>query len=233
MISFKQYLLLEGPRDPQTFKVIFMAGTPGSGKSTISKQIVAGSALKVIDIDCILEYFAARDNKPATYDDESYIYAKDKVLKCQNMYLDGRLGMLIDTTASNYERIVYIADNFKKFGYEVMMVFVNTDLETALDRVHKRNARTSVIKTKTDNGIVSREIAGRVVPDEIVVKYWNSLQKNLGLFQQYFGNENFIIIDNTNIAPKEQLDMVWKKVKKFLDSPPRTQIARTWLNSKV
>ena len=57
------------------------------------------------------------------------------------------------------------------------MVFVNTDLKTAL----KRNA--------------ARE---RSVPEDMATQLWNDVQNNIGKFQQEFG-QNFHVLDNSHL----------------------------------
>ena len=56
------------------------------------------------------------------------------------------------------------------------MIFVNTSLDTALERNAKRD---------------------RKVPESMVIKSWNDVQKNIGKFSQYF-RRNFIVVDNND-----------------------------------
>jgi hypothetical protein len=39
-----------------------------------------------------------------------------------------------------------------------------------------------------------------VIPDEMVYDLWNKVQKNIGAFQNMFGSNNFIIVDNNNAS---------------------------------
>ena len=52
-----------------------------------------------------------------------------------------------------------IKGTFKKFGYETLMVFVNTNLETALARNEKRD---------------------RTLPADEVQRMWSQVQNNIG-----------------------------------------------------
>ena len=45
----------------------------------------------------------------------------------------------MDGTGKDYEKIVRMSEKLKTLGYETLMVFVNTDLETALARNAKRD----------------------------------------------------------------------------------------------
>ena len=49
----------------------------------------------------------------------------------------------MDGTGKDYEKIVRMSEKLKSFGYETLMVFVNTDLETALARNAKRDSYTT------------------------------------------------------------------------------------------
>ena len=43
-----------------------------------------------------------------------------------NMALEGRLGIIIDSTARDVEKIQQQAQNLRSIGYDIHMVFVNT-----------------------------------------------------------------------------------------------------------
>ena len=45
----------------------------------------------------------------------------------------------MDGTGKDYEKIVRMSEKLNPSGYETLMVFVNTDLETALARNAKRD----------------------------------------------------------------------------------------------
>ena len=54
-------------------------------------------------------------------------------------YINGRLGLVIDGTGKDYEKIKKQKIELEKLGYETAMIFVNTDLETAVSRDAKRD----------------------------------------------------------------------------------------------
>ena len=86
------------------------------------------------------------------------------------MALEGRLGLIIDSTARDVEKIQQQAQNLRSIGYDIHMVFVNTTLEVALERNRNRP---------------------RVLPDAIVISSHKQIQKNLGRLQRIFGHRNF------------------------------------------
>ena len=90
-------------------------------------------------------------------------------------YIEGRLGLVIDSTGRDYDMIARHHNMLQQMGYDCYMVFVNTSLEVAL----ARNAR--------------RE---RSIPEYITTNSWNGVQSNIGKFQRLFGMSNFIVVDN-------------------------------------
>ena len=62
------------------------------------------------------------------------VHAKALTAKRQDLYVKGRLGLIIDSTARDVKKIMTQNKLLKQLGYETSMVFVNTTLETALER---------------------------------------------------------------------------------------------------
>lgn len=202
-------IIKEGVYDPHIFKAIFTAGAPGSGKSTLSNKLLAGTGLKTLDIDRWWEYFNLfKQDRSKTYDDYwQYLQAQ------RRNYLMGRLGLIIDGTAKDLARIEEIKELLEQMGYDTAMIFVNTSLETALERVKQRAKET-----------------GRHVPDERVIDTWKATQANLGHLQQIFSGRFFIVDNNT--TPKD-LRQIEKWIRKFLDSKPTKAEARQWIHSEL
>ena len=55
----------------------------------------------------------------------------------QTNYLNGRLGLIIDGTGKDYDKIATQATQLKQLGYDAYDI-VNTSLDTALERKAKR-----------------------------------------------------------------------------------------------
>jgi hypothetical protein len=91
------------------------------------------------------------------------------------------------------------------------MVFVNTSLPVAIER----NANRS-----------------RSLPEDVVEESWNAVQENMGKFQRLFGNNNMVIIDNTE-ADQNVLKEAEKVINKFLQKPLRNPIGKKWLQSQM
>jgi len=133
--------------------------------------------------------------------------AKKLTDKKQELYLQGRLGMIVDGTGRELVKIVQQRQELQKYGYDTYMVFVNTSLEVALERNLMRE---------------------RKVDEKLVKKFWHDVQSNIGKFQNVFGGSNFFIVDN-NRANEDVFLKVFKEIKKFVARPPSSQIAKKWI----
>ena len=221
------YELLEGVYDQNIFKAYFMAGGPGSGKSfAVMKGIgqaqtkvrVTAQGLKVVNSDDIFEKylkdahlnFKMQANQTPERDE---LRAKAKIVtkKRQDNYIEGRLGMVIDGTGKDYNKIASEASQLKQIGYDIHMIFVNTSLEVALER---------------------NKMRPRQVPEKIVIDSWNQVQKNIGKFQRFFGTKNFVIVDNNEVGD-DVFDMVGKQVRKLLRKKVDNHIAKAWIESEL
>ena len=60
--------------------------------------------------------------------------AKELTKKLQSGYIGGRLGMLIDGTGKDLEKIKLASNGLKKIGYDTYMIFINTSEEVAQER---------------------------------------------------------------------------------------------------
>ena len=219
--------LLEGVYDPNIFKAFFMAGGPGSGKSyavqlgigQAQKEVkVTAQGLKVVNSDDVFEKYLRdaqlnfkMDANQGKQRDALRQRAKVVTKKKYDNYVEGRLGMVIDGTGKDYGKITTQAASLKNIGYDVHMIFVNTSLDVALERNRQRP---------------------RSVPEDIVKKSWNQVQTNIGSFQRYFGNKNFIIVDNNNVNDNV-FDMVGKQVRRMLSRKVNNPAAQQWIDNEL
>jgi adenylate kinase family enzyme len=198
----------EGVNDPHTFKAVFMAGSPGAGKTTIARKLFAGTGLRPLNVDRFWQLYQAKGLEP-DYDEFWKKYQQQ-----DEMYVAGRLGLLIDGTAKNPTKMEAVKQKLEDLGYETAMVFVNTDLETAVHRAEQRAQ-----KTGPDQG---REIDYGFIKDA-----WTRTQQALGNYQSMFGN-NFFIVDN-NLDEPPTLDYAESQLRQWMSKPPRSPIARKWM----
>ena len=167
MKSFNQYIS-EGVNDPSIFKAVFLAGGPGSGKSFMAKKTgLEALGLKLINSDDVFERSLKKLGLEPTPEvifskqGQEVIRPAAKALtsKKQEAALIGRLGFIIDGTGKSYERIKTQKDALNRFGYDTMMLFINTDLETAMRRNQERT---------------------RSLRDDVVQQQWKNVQSNIG-----------------------------------------------------
>ncbi len=220
MRDFKQYII-EGVYDPNIFKAFFLAGGPGSGKSCVSERALSGMGLKVINSDNMFANalkkermsldFSQYNPKEIERRDEIRAKAKARTGVQLKMALEGRLGLILDSTARDISRIESEANTMKHIGYDTFMVFVNTSLEVAL----KRN-----------------QMRARKLPDAIVITNHKQVQKNIGLLQRIFGGRNFVIVDNNKVA-EDVNPSVHKAIRKMVNRKPTSYQAVSWIKREI
>ena len=206
--------LQEGVYDPNIFKAIFLAGGPGSGKSYVVRKTTGGLGMKIVNSDDIYEKMLNDAGLETTPEDifsdkgqEIRVKAKKTTKRMQGNFLKGRLGVIIDGTGKDYDKIAKQAAELQKLGYETYMIFVNTSLETAQERNKMRQ---------------------RTLPEDEVEKMWNAVQRNIGKFQQFFGSRNMIIVDN-NDAGEDVFNKVWKRISMLAKKKVTNHIAKSWI----
>ena len=220
MRDFKQYII-EGVYDPNIFKAFFLAGGPGSGKSCVSERALSGMGLKVINSDNMFANalkkermsldFSQYNPKEIERRDEIRAKAKARTGVQLKMALEGRLGLILDSTARDISRIESEANTMKHIGYDTFMVFVNTSLEVAL----KRN-----------------QMRARKLPDAIVITNHKQVQKNIGLLQRIFGGRNFVIVDNNKVA-EDVNPSVHKAIRRMVNRKPTSYQAVSWIKREI
>jgi len=219
MKYFKE--LQEGVYDPNIFKAFFLAGGPGSGKSYVVGNTTAMFGMRIVNSDEVFEKMIKSagmtmkmntplGKKQEPERDKLRATAKRVTLARQKNYIKGRLGLIIDGTGKDYDKIESQMRELQQLGYESHMIFVNTSLDVALERNQKRD---------------------RTLPEPIVVKSWNDVQKNIGKFSQLFKNR-FIIMDN-NDKDENVIKNVYKRVRALAMKKVTNGIAKQWIANEL
>ena len=212
--------LQEGLNDPNIFKAFFLAGGPGSGKSFVVRATTGGTGLQIVNSDDAFERYLKNaglsQKMPETEKEPREVERKraKRVTKArQEGYLEGRLGLIIDGTGKDYEKIAKQSNELKQLGYDTHMIFVNTSLDVALERNAKRD---------------------RSVPEDIAVRSWKAVQSNIGKFSQHF-RQNFVVVDNNDADIKDPqiFNDVFKQIKGLLKKKVKSPIAKQWVMQQM
>jgi predicted kinase len=175
-------LIDEGVYDPGTFKAVFLMGGPGSGKSTVVKKLgLKALGLKLVNTDNAFEAGLKKaglslDLRKIDSNVRDGIRAKAKKItgNAMDRYIEGRLGLIFDTTSAKASKIVNYKKMLDELGYEYKMIYVSASLDNAQKRNEKR---------------------ARKLPPEIVKGDWDAAQKNSNQFKGIF-KKDFIEITN-------------------------------------
>ena len=231
MIGFQSFVQ-EGVFDPGIFKAIFLAGGPGSGKSYVAGKTTVGFGLKLVNSDETLERLLKKHNVPLDFTTLSpdqtakkdmlrtrakeltFGQMKVKAFKGKgalDLYIAGRLGLVIDGTGKDFDDIHRQASYLRKMGYDTYMIFVNTSEQVAQERNLERP---------------------RKLKPEIVKRFWLDVQQNIGKFQSYFRPSNFIVVDNNN-AGDDVFKKVSKRIRGLVKKKVTNPIAIQWISMQM
>ena len=240
MIKLKD-LLFEGVDDPGILKCVFLAGGPGSGKTYVAKGLfgiperlnISHSGMKMVNSDKELKFLLNKYGFGTDLDkmpDEVFQnlttskekggsnlrhFAKDLTAQRRKKYQEGRLGMIVDGTGDDFQKIQKEKKEVEEVGYDTYMIFINTTLERALERNEKRD---------------------RVLPEKIVVDSHRAVQRNIGGFQGLF-KQNFMIVDNNKDLDEKKAQkrfnmLVKQGLNKFIKKPLKNPIGKSWIRKQ-
>jgi len=169
-------------------KALLLAGAPGAGKGSILNNLGLDN-IKTLNVDDTIialskEMGFTLDQKQADADDRSK-YAQAMAQATQKLkkeqlpnIISNRESFILDGTSASSKQTSELKSQLELAGYEVMMLYVYTDLTTSLTRNQER-----FIKSKGQD---------RSLNPNIVLRTWNEVTKNFNTYKQMFGN-NFII----------------------------------------
>jgi len=209
--------LQEGLYDPNIFKAFFLAGGPGSGKSYVASKATGGTGLKMVNSDPAFEHLLQKAGlslkmPPEEFERKEVVRGKAKEVtrKMRGNFIEGRLGLIIDGTGKDADKILYQKNMLDELGYDTYMIYVNTSVDVALQRNADR---------------------ARSLPEADVVKFWKAVQNNIGQFSNMFRG-NLIIVDNNN-AGEDVLLGIYKRVKGLLRKKVQNTRAKSWMASEL
>ena len=211
----------EGVYDPNIFKAVFLAGGPGSGKSFVVRTTTGGLGLKIVNSDDIYEKDLEKagldaGNPEDIFSDEGQairVRSKEKTGARKSLWVDGRLGIIIDGTGKDVAKITGQKNKLEQIGYDCYMIFVNTSLDIAQERNMQRK---------------------RKLQPKAVEAMWNAVQRNIGGFQRVFGTRNFIIVDNNEtISDGDLFAECTKRIRGLVKGKPTKPQAKAWIANEL
>lgn len=204
------YNLFEGVHDANLFKAVWVIGGPGSGKSTIGRQLLTPYHFQHIDADRFFEFLLNKHNltlDDIDYDDPVYEphYSRSVILRQSiiNRVVDERLPIWFDTIGASRHTITTHFEQLVKIGYDSLCIHIVTDVETALQRNEQRP---------------------RSIKPEVVFNAHSMVNDNVGYFKGMFG-ANYIEINSEEPITRE----IAKQIRKFVMTPPNNPEANKWL----
>jgi cytidyltransferase-like protein len=237
--------LNEGINDPGKLKAIFLAGGPGSGKDYVMNSTLAGEGLREVNSDVAFEYLMQKNGLDLEMPDEERVErdivrgrAKNITKEQERLALSGRLGLIINGTADDLEKIKTVKRNLEADGYETMMVFVNTSNDVSRERNVERG---KMGKRKVPDGTNKQGMPDN--SSDIRQEKWDLAQKNIGELQKIFGNEKFVVVDNTadarKVGPEEKekiqnnFNRVRRMAQQFVRADNKNPNSKKWIEKEA
>ena len=215
-LYMQEDLIQEGVYDPGIFKAVFLMGGPGSGKSTVVDGLgLKALGLKLVNTDKSFETGLKKAGQtldlklvPAEIRDPIRKKAKRQTTRMMDRYIDGRLGLIFDTTSANAGKIKSYLNMLNHLGYESKMIYVST----SLDNAKKRN-----------------NMRPRKLPDAIVEKDWHNSQKNIAIMKKMFG-KNFVQVTNDDdlSSLQKKTNSLFSKLMTWSTSFPMNKKSSLW-----
>lgn len=226
--------LTEAVHDAGIFKAVFLAGAPGSGKDIVLKKALQGHGMTEVSSDTALDHLTDKeklDKKMSETEQERRnvhrAKAKSMAELRQRLAIHGRNGLIINSTSADHAHIKKIKDKLDSLGYDSKMVFVD-----AADNVSR------------NRNVERGQKGGRMIPEKVRAEKWRKAQDARVKLAQMFGGEHYHEFNNDedlrhNADPEvmgqktAELDDLHKTVKKFSQTPPKSEQAQQWIYKNV
>ena len=111
----------------------------------------------------------------------------------------GKKNFILDGTAASSRPTLVLKKELEDLGYDILMVYVFSSLEKALDRNETRFQRS--------------QGEDRSLSPAIVLRTWNSITQNYDLYKNEFGN-NFVSVVNDKALKKRRTIKGFKNTSK-------------------
>jgi dephospho-CoA kinase len=191
MISLVQ-LLKEVQNKP---KAIFLAGSAGSGKSYITRELLP-SSFQVINSDdtykALLKASGIGLNQknftPDQLSQASKLQSQARKTTQNKLAqsIEDKNNIIIDGTGAASRPVLEKKQQLEDLGYETLMIMVYASPITSLERNQKREKEGE-----------------RSLMPSIVLRTWRDVNKNIETYRQAFGNRFILINNNPEDAKKD------------------------------
>ena len=189
---------------------ILLAGAPGAGKGSVLADLDL-SGLKTLNLDDTIAALSKTDGftlnqKAADAEDRSKFMKAmaqaTKKLKGEQIpqAIANKESFILDGTSASKNQTIKLVNELKEAGYEVMMLYVYTDLETSLKRNQERFEKS---------GGEDRSL----LPGS-VLSAWKGVTQNFEDYQNLFG-DNFVSVANT--GDSETMKDIENILKTYVD----------------
>jgi predicted kinase len=181
------------------FKAIFVTGGPGSGKDIIIREAIAES--KAVELNSIQAFDLLMDKQKLSEKTNDY----------RREAIRNRGSLIINGPADDHTRMITIREELEEFGYDTVMVFVDTTNEASKERNEK----------------LTKSITESVRYDK-----WQLAQSSKEAYRQNFSN--FIDFNNSSSFEEIQEDITdtYGKINRFIEDKNYNEIAFSWLESR-
>jgi len=219
---FKAFFLAGGAGSGKSYSAEKATGSAagkfewGEKKSKMKPGKTGPYGLKVVNSDEQLEFglMKAKMHSDMTkYSDDETMEkerirkrGKKKTKKREQLWIDGRLGLIIDGTAKNPLKLSVTKQDLEAVGYSTYMIFVNTSLDVALQNNAGRSRR---------------------LKDEVVRATWDEVQLVKDQLANLFPGRFVEIVNNR--AGENVFIKSFVEIGKLIRRPPSSPIAKAWI----
>jgi len=219
---FKAFYLAGGAGSGKSYSAEKATGSAagkfewGEKKSKIKPGKTGPYGLKVVNSDEQLELGLMKAGMHSDFtkysDDETMekerIREKGKKItkKREQLWINGRLGLIIDGTAKNPQKLSVQKKKLEDVGYSTYMIFVNTSIDIALQQNAGRKRRLT---------------------DETVRATWTEVQQVKDQLANLFPGRFVEIVNNR--AGEDVFRKAFVEVGKLIKRPPSSPLAKAWI----
>lgn len=204
MITFKEYIMTESINDKGILKALFVVGIPGAGKSYTVSKLSGTISPKIINTDRATEFLSKKYKMPSNSTTWKEFF-RDRTRPITSTalfnYLNSMLPLFVDGTSNDASNILARAGLLESIGYDVGMVFINVDLEVAVERAKDRGAKID-----------------RHVDEDFIRRVHHESEVN----KEYFkGKFSFFreVSNNPGELDDAAINKIYKQVAGFYDEP--------------